>query len=336
SYVGAGLHHYLLGRFAVEQNDLNTAEALLVESLERIRFLAEPYVKMRAWCWLAKIHFLQGKMAEVQNDLAQSRRCLPGRDLYAINFETRFDLMRAAPDGLEKAVQWARSVQLEPQNFRRMRSMILEGEWFFLSQMTLARVMIAQRTADPKFDLAPLFTALQNQQQVAEECTWHERVMEIMILRAMACAVTGQKEAAREALLQALALTANEPYVRLYVDEGEPMRQLLQDCRSRAERSLLPTIDALLNQFHAEKESPAAKAHDPQAGLIERLTERELEVLGLIAAGLSNAEIAARIYLSPNTLKAHTQSIYAKLDAHSRVQAVNRARELGLISSASN
>ena len=66
-------------------------------------------------------------------------------------------------------------------------------------------------------------------------------------------------------------------------------------------------------------------------GLVEALTARELEVIQLMAEGLSNADIARRLYLSPNTLKAHTQNIFSKLDAHSRIQAVNRARELGML-----
>jgi len=66
-------------------------------------------------------------------------------------------------------------------------------------------------------------------------------------------------------------------------------------------------------------------------GLVEPLSEREIEVLRYIADGLSNPEIARRLYLSPNTLKAHTQNIFLKLDVHNRVQAVNRAKELGLI-----
>ena len=65
--------------------------------------------------------------------------------------------------------------------------------------------------------------------------------------------------------------------------------------------------------------------------LVEPLSEREIEVVRLLAAGLSNLEIAHKLYLSPNTLKAHTQNIYDKLDVHSRVQAVNRARELGYL-----
>ena len=66
-------------------------------------------------------------------------------------------------------------------------------------------------------------------------------------------------------------------------------------------------------------------------GLLEPLSSREIEILGLMADSLSNAEIASRLYLSPNTLKSHTQNIYGKLDVHSRMQAVNKGRELNLI-----
>jgi LuxR family maltose regulon positive regulatory protein len=66
-------------------------------------------------------------------------------------------------------------------------------------------------------------------------------------------------------------------------------------------------------------------------GLVEPLSSREIEVLVLLAQGLSNAEIATRLYLSPNTLKSHTQNIFGKLGVHSRVQAVNKARLLNII-----
>ena len=66
-------------------------------------------------------------------------------------------------------------------------------------------------------------------------------------------------------------------------------------------------------------------------GLIEPLSSREKEVLKLMAGGLSNPEIAARLYLSPNTLKAHTQHIFGKLGVHNRVQAINKARELKIV-----
>jgi ATP/maltotriose-dependent transcriptional regulator MalT len=76
---------------------------------------------------------------------------------------------------------------------------------------------------------------------------------------------------------------------------------------------------------------PASRKQKQTGGLIEPLTDREMEVLRYIADGCSNPEIASRLYLSPNTLKAHSQNIFMKLNVHNRLQAVNRARELGLI-----
>ena len=103
-------------------------------------------------------------------------------------------------------------------------------------------------------------------------------------------------------------------------------------------------VDQLFSAFHrleTEESSFQSQINNQQSSiknhqskitnLIEPLSDREIEVVRLLAAGLSNLEIAHKLYLSPNTLKAHTQNIYDKLDVHSRVQAVNRARELGYL-----
>ena len=85
-------------------------------------------------------------------------------------------------------------------------------------------------------------------------------------------------------------------------------------------------------QSQINNQQSSIKNHQSKiTNLIEPLSDREIEVVRLLAAGLSNLEIAHKLYLSPNTLKAHTQNIYDKLDVHSRVQAVNRARELGYL-----
>lgn len=81
-----------------------------------------------------------------------------------------------------------------------------------------------------------------------------------------------------------------------------------------------------------EKISPASsKTGSKHPKLVEPLSERELEVLRLLASGLSTAEVAKKLFLSPFTLKAHTQNIYIKLGVHSRIEAINKARELDII-----
>ena len=106
------------------------------------------------------------------------------------------------------------------------------------------------------------------------------------------------------------------------------MQNLLRyvSTHTRLEPNLKAYVEKLLSAFE-----PASRKPKQADGLFEALSERELEVLRFIADGLSNPEIARRLYLSPNTLKAHAQNIFLKLDVHNRVQAVKRAKELGLI-----
>ncbi|MGE5251886.1 MAG: LuxR C-terminal-related transcriptional regulator, partial [Bacteroidota bacterium] len=131
-----------------------------------------------------------------------------------------------------------------------------------------------------------------------------------------------------EALVQALQLAEPEGYISTFVDEGEPMQNLLRHLlkQSRLEPRLCAYVERLLGAFE-----PSRRQSMQAGGLIEPLSERELEVVRYIAEGLSNHEIASRLYLSPNTLKAHTQNIFVKMGVHSRLQAVNKAKELGLI-----
>ena len=133
---------------------------------------------------------------------------------------------------------------------------------------------------------------------------------------------------------RALALAEPEGYVRLFVDEGTPMARLLYEALSR---EIVPDyVQRLLGAFPADEPvmAEASQPHGPDSELIEPLSERELEILQLIAEGLTNQEIASKLYLSLNTVKAHTRNIYGKLDVHRRTEAVARARALGVLSSA--
>jgi LuxR family maltose regulon positive regulatory protein len=158
-------------------------------------------------------------------------------------------------------------------------------------------------------------------------------MIEILALQALAFQAQDDTDQAMSALKRALSLAEPEGYVRTFVDEGEPMARLLYKAMTRGTapeyvRRLLaafPTAEA--------KQTVPATSQPPQSELIEPLTERELEVLQLVAEGLTNPEIASRLYLSLNTVKVHTRNIYGKLGAHSRTQAVGRARALGVLPS---
>ena len=121
-------------------------------------------------------------------------------------------------------------------------------------------------------------------------------------------------------------------FVRTFVDEGMPMAQLLSEA---ATQGIMPDYTGrLLAAFEAEKKSED-ESHLPPVlpaqSLVEPLSHRELEVLRLIAQGLSNREISERLFLALSTVKGHNRIIFSKLMVGSRTEAVARARELGLL-----
>ena len=121
-------------------------------------------------------------------------------------------------------------------------------------------------------------------------------------------------------------------FIRIFVDEGVPMARLL--CEALSQGVHPGYVRQLLAAFPTTEPERAAPSRAAAAGirlLAEPLSARELEVLPLIAEGLSNQEIAARLYLSLHTVKAHARNIYAKLGVNSRTQAVARGRALGLL-----
>jgi LuxR family maltose regulon positive regulatory protein len=170
--------------------------------------------------------------------------------------------------------------------------------------------------------------------EVALKHSLIHRVIELRLLEAQAYYVQNKKDRAWEALKPALDYAKSEGYLRL-IDQGPVLVRLFREVSNQGIESQF--IHRILKAGIPETEQSASNQnltgmHKVDPGwLIEQLSSRELEVLTLMAQGLSNSEIAARLFLSTNTLKSHTQNIFGKLDVHSRVQAVNKAREFGMI-----
>ena len=159
------------------------------------------------------------------------------------------------------------------------------------------------------------------------------RVIEIMLLEALTLRKIGDSEPAILVLTKCLALAEPGGYVRLFLDEGQPMQMLLAQWLAHASSNALRDYTIhLLSQFDAERRMGAAapgtvsptsnsSANSGQA-LIDPLSQRELEVLRLIALGMTNQEIARQLIVSAGTVKAHTANIYRKLDVANRTEAV--------------
>jgi LuxR family maltose regulon positive regulatory protein len=196
--------------------------------------------------------------------------------------------------------------------------------WHPYGELALVRVLIARQEWKEALDL---LTQIRRSVLETSGGGW---VIEALVLESLAYQATGQADRALAAVSEALSLAEPEGYVRTFLDEGEPMATLLgQVWRHGVSPDYVGTLLA------ASRARLPARSAGPQAAptplLYEALTERELEVLHLIDAGLSNREIASRLYVSLNTVRTHTKNLYSKLDVHSRTQAITRARDLDLL-----
>ncbi|MCB0111193.1 MAG: hypothetical protein KDE53_34965, partial [Caldilineaceae bacterium] len=199
--------------------------------------------------------------------------------------------------------------------------------------MTVARLLIAQGVDEGQ----PAFTAalglLERLYQNAKSATRNGRVIEIRILQALTRWAAGEEQAALTALGEALVLAEPEGYIRTFVDEGAPMAQLLY--KAAAQQLLPDYVGRLLAAFDEEQLIEEMLAQTVQqrmaTELVEPLTAREIEVLQLIADGMTNQEVANALVLTVSTVKVHTRNIYGKLGVRSRTQAVAKARTFGVV-----
>ncbi len=188
-----------------------------------------------------------------------------------------------------------------------------------------ARVCLAQ--GDPAAALA----MLESYRRLLEERAWADELLQAVVLESLALSAQDERPRAVELLAEALALAEPEGLVRVFIDEGPPMGRLLVEALARGIRpTYVRQLLAALPTDGAGGVAPAIPS-GPRIRLAEPLSRRELEVLPLIAEGLTNQEIAARLYLSLHTVKSHARVIYAKLGVTGRMQAAARARALGLL-----
>jgi LuxR family maltose regulon positive regulatory protein len=193
--------------------------------------------------------------------------------------------------------------------------------------LSQARVHLARR------DPAAALTALERWRAQVEAKGWADELLKVLVLQALALQAASEQDQAVSLLLEALALAEPEGFIRIFVDEGRPMAQLLAEAVIRQRRPAYTS--RLLAAFEAEKQrstdaNPLSSLPSSQP-LIEPLTPREREVLQLMAQGLSNQEISERLVLALDTVKGHNQKIFGKLQVQRRTEAVARARELGLL-----
>ena len=187
--------------------------------------------------------------------------------------------------------------------------------------LSQARVALAQ--GDPVTALA-LLEPLCNQAKING---WHDELLQVFTAQAIAYAAQGEQAEALQRLSEALTLAEPDGLIRVFVDEGAPMAGLLAEAVAHG---IAPEYVKRLLLAFAVAAQPTNKAVAAPA-LAEPLSDRELEVLQLVAQGLSNREISEQLFLALDTVKGHNRRIFGKLQVQRRTEAVARARELGLV-----
>jgi LuxR family transcriptional regulator, maltose regulon positive regulatory protein len=193
--------------------------------------------------------------------------------------------------------------------------------------LSLARVLITQ--GDPSAALA----VLEPFRRQMEARGWADERLKAMVLQAVALHAHSEEAQALQVLDDVLALAHPGGFIRIFVDEGTPMGQLLS---AATPHGVMPDyVNKLLTMLEAEKRkienNPCLSTNQSAQSLIEAISLRELEILRLIARGLSNREISERLFLALSTVKGHNRNIFDKLQVQSRTEAIVRARELGLL-----
>lgn len=294
-----------LARICYEWNELEAAEQYGRQSL----LLARQYDRVIdrfiiCEMFLASLKLAQGDMAEAASILAQTSQSARQQNfVYRIPEVAAAQVLVLLRQGhLVAAAQLAQTYELP---------------------MSQVRVHLAQGNS------STALAVLEPLRRQAEARGWADEQLKIRVLQAVAYHALGEKDLAVQRLGEALALAEPGGFIRLFVDEGTPIAQLLSEA---AAYGIMPDYTGkLLAVFKAEEQPPEAKSYlPPVQPLIEPLSQRELEVLHLIAQGLSNHEIGEKLCVALDTVKGHNQKIFGKLQVQRRTEAVARARELGL------
>jgi len=308
-----------------ERNDLQVARQLLLRSEELGQLNGLPQNRYRWRVAMARIKEAEGDLGDALSLLDEAER------VYVGDF---FPNVRPVP--AVRARVWVAQGRLDDAfGWARAQGLSVDDELSYLREfehVTLARALLARHQGESRQrSLHEASRFLERLLPAAEEGRRTASVIEILVLRALAHQRLGDLAAALACLERALTLAEPEGYVRVFVDEGPPLVSLLRAVARLAhgeEQGVAPGyVRRLLAALsRTDHDLPVTR------GLIEPLSERELDVLRLLGTDLDGPAIARELMVSLNTMRTHTKNIYAKLAVSNRRAAVRQARELDLLS----
>jgi len=338
--AGTFLAYLLLGLTLCEQNDLDAAEQTLTQCAKLAGEYRVTLYEILAQFYLGQVLCARGNLAGALNFVEQAEAAA-ARYLSPLNlreFEGYRTILWLKQGNLASAMRWAERYEHADDSVRP-RFTAYDYDRFALAQTYMAQ---------GQWDAAYITVA---QLLHDAEATDHGRfVIWALVLQALILQARGDTSAALGSLERGLVLAEPEGYVRVFVDEGAPMKLLIADCRLQITQRthaegiahtgrLLAYIDELLGAFQGNREqvgneqttNDQSEIYNLQSAMVEPLSARELEVLRLLAEGQDNAEIARALVVAVSTIKSHVNHIFSKLGVGNRLEAVLRARQLNLL-----
>jgi LuxR family maltose regulon positive regulatory protein len=314
---------YFLGTISYHQNKLKIAEERLILLVNDYYFI-NVVMAAHGSVALAMVYMARGEFDQAEQFCKKALNyAIDTNNQEAIRIIRAFEAEYAFRRGhLAEASQWAESFMSKP---------ITVPYLFYFPQLTLVRILMAQDTSDSRQQAADrlnqlydFLTSIHNKQFQ----------INVLALQALHHDTLGEKSAALDKLTTALNLAEPSGFIRLFVDLGPQMFGLLKQLVRQ--NVALDYIGQILAAFRDDEQAviteaanqPITSDHQP---LVEPLTNRELDVLELLAQRLSNQEIAEKLFISTTTIKTHLQNIYGKLNVSKRREAAEKAKKIGIL-----
>ena len=317
--LASGVAHIGTAEVAYQRNELDLARQHAAQGIARSRHFVHTQILSTGLDTQAFVHQAMGDHAAARDLIAEAIRVRPSTDVVDLlnPVPARRARLLLAQGDVDAASAWVAT-----------RGVAADDEPYHVHEpayLLLARVLLAHdRFGEARRLLDRLRVAATNDRRFG-------RLIEIEVLRALALA-SGDEAGAFRALAAAVELAAPQRHIRVFVDEGQKVGELLGHLLVDPDAESLPRdyLGELVRSFDDDPANSGPPLSD-QRGLIVPLTERELDVIRLLAAGRQNKEIAAELYVSLNTVKKHVTHIFDKLGVTNRTAATARARELNLL-----
>jgi len=353
----------VLAEIRMEQGKFHLAEELLERVLQAALLEDETYQLPVAsfYLGLAKIKFWLGDISAAEELLEQSRvrgeiAALPNWRYLWLSLKAQLKYSLGLCEEARKLILEAESFyfrnpipDLQPYKAMKTRGYLIQGNTDFAldwakechikmqdepeyshiyEHITLIRIRLKEYELNKIEDIESEITVMEHLLKKARIEKWNRNLIEILILRAIAYSFVGKPEIAKDSIYEAIRLSEPEGYIQPYTEDGEQIEALLSEINMVTNQSqFLKKILHAIDKCKSCVEPSGKKG----VNLMEPLSERELELLHLIAEGLSNQEICDKLYLALSTVKGYNQNLFGKLQVKSRTEAIKRAREVGIL-----